>query len=140
MALLRLLNGRYQTKVFHINRNINYVAQYCGTESILAIYICKTNKGVLSLNSWCFKNIRQWIIPFCDTRFFLFFGMSPMFSVSQICLLGLCATQLLFCNECCVDCELTAVTLVNRFIAPIYAQLESGQERKVFHFCHLERL
>ena len=96
MALLRLLNGRYQTKVFHINRNINYVAQYCGTESILAIYICKTNKGVLSLNSWCFKNIRQWIIPFCDTRFFLFFGMSRMFSVSQICLLGLCATQLLF--------------------------------------------
>ena len=95
MALLRPLNGRYPTKVFHNNRNINYVAQIYGTEVFLAIYICKTNKGVLMLNSWCFKNIRQWIIRFCYTRF-LFFEMSLMFSVSQICLLGLCATQLLF--------------------------------------------
>jgi len=39
MALLRPLNGRYQTKDFRINRNINYVAQIYGTEVFLAIYI-----------------------------------------------------------------------------------------------------
>ena len=125
MALLRPLNGRYQTKVFHINRNINYVVQNLWHWSIPCnIYV--QNKQITD-NSVLLYSV------------FVVFGMSRMFSVSQICLLGLCATQLLFCNECCVDCELTAVTLVKRSIAPIYAELESGQERIVFHFSRLER-
>ena len=69
MALLRCFNGKYETKVFHIIRNINYVAQIYVSEVFLAIYICKTKKGVLTLNNWCFKNIRQWIFPFFYTRF-----------------------------------------------------------------------
>jgi len=45
---------------------------------------------------------------------FVYFGMSRMFSVSQICLLGLYTVQhsCFFCNECCVDSELTTETLL----------------------------
>jgi len=96
MALLRLLNGRYQTKVFRIISNIIYVAQIYATEGFLAIYLCKRNKGVLTLNSWCFKNIRQWIIPFCYRVFFIFWNVTNVLCVSNLPAWSLCNTAAFF--------------------------------------------